>query len=101
MTRRSDYMISKKIKPKNVTFGESIKDKPKTWSSIPNASVGRDIENSINQSIKDGGVRTIKDVLNNKDKYVGKEVTTKKGNKITIKDLIMVRNIKKKNVRAK
>ena len=89
-------MISKKTKPGNVTFGETVKDKPKNWSSIPNAGVGRDIEKSVNQAKKDGGVRTIKDVLDNNNKYVGKEVTTKKGNKTTIKDLIMTRDIKKK-----
>ena len=47
----------------NLTYGESVKDKPKHWSSIPNASVGHDIEKSVTQSQKDGGVRTIKDVL--------------------------------------
>lgn len=90
-------MIAKsKSRFKNVTYGEVPKDKPKTWSSIPNAGVGKDVEKSVNQARKDGGVRTIKDVLDNNNKYVGKEVTTKKGNKTTIKDLIMVRDIKKK-----
>lgn len=90
-----------KSRMNNLTYGESVKDKPKHWSSIPNASVGHDIEKSVTQSQKDGGVRTIKDVLDNNNKYVGKEITTNKGNKTTIKDLIMVRDIKKKRFHAK
>ena len=86
---------------KNLAYGESVKDTPKHWSSVPNASVGHDIEKSINQAKADGGIRTIRDVLDNNNKYVGKEVTTKKGNKTTIKDLVMVRDIKKKKFHAK
>lgn len=74
----------------NLTYGHDPSDKVKTWSSIPNASVGKDIEKSIGQAIRDGGVKGVKQINNDKKKFTGQEITTKKGNKTTVKDLVHV-----------
>ena len=76
-----------------------LKDTVDKWSSIPNASVGKGIEKSVRQAIKDGGVKGVKNKVDTKNKYVGKEVTTKRGNKSVIKDLILVNNNVKKNLK--
>lgn len=82
-----------KKKPKNVTYGDAPSDKVGKWSSIPNASVGKDIAKSIGQVIRDGGV---KGVSRNRQegKNYGKRVTTKKGKSTFIRELISVKNSK-------
>lgn len=74
----------------NLTYGDGPSDKVRTWSSIPNASVGKDIEKSIGQAIRDGGVKGVRQVNRPDKKFTGQEITTKKGNKTTVKDLIHV-----------
>lgn len=75
--------------------GGTPSDRVNTWSSIPNASVGKSVEKSIKQVIRDGGVRGHGPMYQKNGKDIGMEITTKKGNKIQIKDLIAVRDIKK------
>ena len=86
----------------NLTYGDGPTDRVRTWTSIPNASVGKDIEKSIGQAIRDGGVKGVKQVHDPKNKFTGQEITTKKGNKTTVKDLIHVdRSDKNKGFRKK
>lgn len=79
----------------NLATGETPSDRVNTWSSIPNASVGKSVEKSIKQVIRDGGVRGHGPMYQKNGKDIGMEITTKKGNKTQIKDLIAVRDIKK------
>lgn len=73
----------------------NLRDTVDNWSSIPNASVGKSVEKSIKQVIRDGGVRGHGPMYQKNGKDIGMEITTKKGNKTQIKDLIAVRDIKK------
>lgn len=83
-------MIARTRRRTNLTYGDGPSDKVKTWSSIPNASVGKDLEKSIGQAIRDGGVKGVRQVNRPDQKFTGQEITTKKGNKTTVKDLIHV-----------
>lgn len=74
----------------------NLRDTVDNWSSIPNASVGKSVEKSVRQVIRDGGVRGHGPMYQKNGKDIGMEITTKKGNKTQIKDLIAVRDIKKK-----
>lgn len=74
----------------------NLRDKVDNWSSIPNASVGKSVEKSIKQVIRDGGVRGHGPMYQRNGKDIGMEITTKKGNKTQIKDLVAVKDIKKK-----
>ena len=56
----------------------------KTWTTAPNMKMGKQIKESVNQAVKDGGVKSVKNKSTNKD--IGKEVTTKKGNKTWIQE---------------
>lgn len=85
----------------NLTHGDengrlNLRDTVDNWSSIPNASVGKSVEKSVRQVIRDGGVRGHGPMYQKNGKDIGMEITTKKGNKTQIKDLIAVRDIKKK-----
>ena len=88
----------------NLTHGEengrlNLRDTVDNWSSIPNASVGKSVEKSIRQVIRDGGVKGHGPMYQKNGKDIGMEITTKKGNKTQIKDLIAVRDIKKKRTK--
>lgn len=73
-----------------------LRDTVDNWSSIPNASVGKSVEKSIKQVIRDGGVKGRGPMYQKNGKDIGMEITTKKGNKTQIKDLIAVKDIKKR-----
>ena len=88
----------------NLTHGEengrlNLRDTVDNWSSIPNASVGKSVEKSIRQVIRDGGVKGHGPMYQKNGKDIGMEITTKKGNKTQIKDLIAVKDIKKKRTK--
>lgn len=88
----------------NLTHGEengrlNLRDTVDNWSSIPNASVGKSVEKSVRQVIRDGGVRGHGPMYQKNGKDIGMEITTKKGNKTQIKDLIAVKDIKKKRTK--
>ena len=85
-----------KKKPKNVTYGDAPSDTVGKWSSIPNASVGKSVEKSIKQVIRDGGVKGHSAPYKQKGKDIGMEITTKKGKRTQIKDLVAVKNTKKR-----
>lgn len=84
-----------KKRSENLTYGDSLRDKPSTWTSYPNASVGKDVEKSIGQVLKDGGVKGVSKNYQpspKNKKNLGRTVTTKKGNKTFITDLIKISN---------
>lgn len=62
----------------------------KTWTTAPNNKMGDSIKKSVNQSIKDGGVRSVRN--SNKGKSIGKEITTNKGNKTYIQEYAKIDN---------
>ena len=71
----------------------------KTWTTAPNTKIGDSIKKSVKQSIKDGGIKSVRDVDTNKSR--GKEFTTKKGNKTYIEEYAKIddqnKNRKKNN----
>ena len=56
----------------------------KTWTTAPNMKAGSQIKKSINQAMRYGGVKSVKNKSTNKS--IGKEITTKKGNKTWIEE---------------
>lgn len=74
----------------------NLRDTVDNWSSIPNASAGKSVEKSIRQVIRDGGIKGRGPMYQKNGKDIGMEITTKKGNKTQIKDLVAVKDIKKK-----
>lgn len=71
----------------------------KTWTTMPNTKMGNSIKKSVQQSIRDGGVKSVRNVDTNKSR--GKEFTTKKGNKTYIEEYAKIddqnKNRKKNN----
>lgn len=99
-------LYGKKRRMASLTHGDengrlNLRDTVDNWSSIPNASVGKSVEKSIKQVIRDGGVKGRSPMYKQKGKDIGMEITTKKGNKTQIKDLIAVKDIKKKKKKSK
>ncbi len=97
-------LARKKRRMGNLTHGDengrlNLRDTVDNWSSIPNASVGKSVEKSIRQVIRDGGVKRRGPMYQENGKDIGMEITTKKGNKTQIKDLIAVKDIKKKRTK--
>ena len=85
-----------KKKNTSVLRGDGPKDTVDKWSSIPNASVGKSVEKSIKQVIRDGGVKGHSAPYKRKGKDIGMEITTKNGKRTQIKDLVAVKNTKKR-----
>ena len=91
----------KKRRMASLTHGDengrlNLRDTVDNWSSIPNASVGKSVEKSIKQVIRDGGVKGRSPMYQKKCKDICMQITTKKCNKTHIKELIAVKDIKKK-----
>lgn len=85
------------IKPESLTHmvengHHSLKDTIDKWSSIPNASIGKSVEKSVKQAIQDGGVKGHSEIYKRKGKDIGMEITTKKGRRTQIKELVAVKD---------
>lgn len=78
----------------------SNKKDVKSWTTAPNQKMGKQIWKSVQQSIKDGGVKSVKDTNNKKN--IGKTITTKKGNKTWIEEYAKIadQNKNKKKIKA-
>lgn len=75
---------------KKYDYDPSNLDDVKTWTTAPNTKIGDSIKKSVNQSIKDGGVKSVRNT--NRGKSIGKEITTNKGNKTYIQEYAKIDN---------
>ena len=77
----------------------SNKKHVKTFTTAPNQKMGKQIWKSVQQAIKDGGVKSVKDVNNKKS--IGKTITTKKGNKTWIEEYAKIADQNKNRKKRK